>query len=589
MKKIYIIVAVMLLSITSYGQTPIITGIMDGDCDQGRPKVLEIYADGAVDFSAYSLEKQVNAHTDWEATYDLSALGTVTDAFVYLYDEHPDFTGIFAANFPSASNTYDLSDSQVLEFNGDDRVRIINTSSGTTIDQYGESGVDGTDTLWEYKDGYGKRNSGTSANGGGFVATNWLNGNGLFNGEGTCQSGITFESIFVIGTFTPGSSSDPSLVITSPINAVTLNPEAAVTMDVTFVVQNFNVANGSGDGHITYKVDSAAPIAIYDTNPINITSIGTGAHNIIMELVDNSGNPLSPPVSTSTGFIIESYNDVGNLEALRSGIVGQYYRVTGEVLVTFSQDYRGQKWVQDDSAGIKIDDNDHLIATTYNVGDGIVDLRGKLGSYHDLLQLIPTADPGLNSSGHTITPEPVSLADIAANIGIYESTLVLVTAATIADYDDGGSGDADGTFQTGKIYPLTDASTTGVLRTNFYDADYIGSALPSTARNYACIVDSYDGDVRVTPRSLDDIIGVNSLDAIIGFSLYPNPVTNGILTINTRDSLSKSVKIFDVLGKQVLSLTTSKSTVDVASLKRGIYIIKVEEAGKIATRKLMIK
>jgi hypothetical protein len=589
MKKLYIIVTVMLLSLSSFGQTPIITGIMDGDCDQGRPKVLEIYADGTVDFSLYSLEKQVNAHTDWEGTYDMTPLGTITDSFIYLYDDHADFPGVFAANFPSASNTFDLSALSILEFNGDDRVRIINTSSGATVDQYGVTDVDGTGEDWEYKDGYGKRNSGTSANAGAFVSANWTINNGGFDGQGSCVSGTLFETIFGIGTFTPGSGTNPSLVITSPTEGATLNPEASVSMDVTFVVQNFDVANGTGDGHIHYTIDGGDTVMKYDTDPITITGLSSGAHNVYMELVDNSHNPLSPAVNTTVNFSIAAYTDVADLAALRAGTEGEYYRVTGEVIGTYAQNYRHQKWCQDATAGIKIDDNSEVITTVYNEGDGLVNLRGKLTSFHGLLQLVPTADPGKNSSGNTVTPVAVSLSVLAANVGDYESELVLITAATIADWDDGGSGDADGTFQTGKEYPLTDASTTGVLRTNFYDADYIGATLPAGSRDYTCIVASFDGNVNVTPRDGSDILGIQKLDAIKGFALYPNPVVNGTLHITTSSNLLKDIEIFNILGKQVLTNSTTKTSINVSSLQRGVYIIKVIEAGKTATRKLMIE
>jgi hypothetical protein len=59
---------VALLSFSVFGQTPIITMISDGDCTGGTPKVVEIYAQGAVDFTLYSLELQSNANTTWGGT-----------------------------------------------------------------------------------------------------------------------------------------------------------------------------------------------------------------------------------------------------------------------------------------------------------------------------------------------------------------------------------------------------------------------------------------------------------------------------------------------------------------------------------------
>jgi len=81
---------------------------------------------------------------------------------------------------------------------------------------------------------------------------------------------------------------------------------------------------------------------------------------------------------------------------------------------------------------------------------------------------------------------------------------------------------------------------------------------------------------------------VNQND-IAGLSIYPNPVSNGTLYINTDANDERNVAIFDVLGKQVINVTTSSSAINVSNLNGGVYIVKVTENGKTATRKLVIK
>ena len=78
MKKIYTLLCFVTLSCFAQSQVPIITMISDGDCSGGTPKVVEIYAQGTVDFSLYSLELQTNANTTWGSTDNLGSLGTVT-------------------------------------------------------------------------------------------------------------------------------------------------------------------------------------------------------------------------------------------------------------------------------------------------------------------------------------------------------------------------------------------------------------------------------------------------------------------------------------------------------------------------------
>ncbi len=75
---------------------------------------------------------------------------------------------------------------------------------------------------------------------------------------------------------------------------------------------------------------------------------------------------------------------------------------------------------------------------------------------------------------------------------------------------------------------------------------------------------------------------------ISGLKMYPNPVTGSVLNITSDANGSKTVAIYDVLGKQVVN-TVTNSTVNVANLTAGVYIVKINENGKTATRKLVVK
>lgn len=84
----------------------------------------------------------------------------------------------------------------------------------------------------------------------------------------------------------------------------------------------------------------------------------------------------------------------------------------------------------------------------------------------------------------------------------------------------------------------------------------------------------------------DDLSTKNN--QIQGLKVYPNPVTNGTFYINTNADSTKEVVVYDVLGKQVVK-TTTNNAVNVSNLKGGVYIVKITEEGKTATRKLVIK
>ena len=80
-----------------------------------------------------------------------------------------------------------------------------------------------------------------------------------------------------------------------------------------------------------------------------------------------------------------------------------------------------------------------------------------------------------------------------------------------------------------------------------------------------------------------------SQNNIAGLKMYPNPVANGTLFIETAANAEKTVSVCDVLGKQVLNTTTADNAINVSSLHAGVYIVKITENGNTASRKLVIK
>lgn len=76
---------------------------------------------------------------------------------------------------------------------------------------------------------------------------------------------------------------------------------------------------------------------------------------------------------------------------------------------------------------------------------------------------------------------------------------------------------------------------------------------------------------------------------INGLTMYPNPVSGGTLNFTSAANAAMSVQIFDLLGKEVLKSNVVNNTVNVAKLTAGVYVVKITEEGKTATRKLVIK
>jgi hypothetical protein len=88
----------------------------------------------------------------------------------------------------------------------------------------------------------------------------------------------------------------------------------------------------------------------------------------------------------------------------------------------------------------------------------------------------------------------------------------------------------------------------------------------------------------VTPANLS----VNSFGNISGLKVYPNPAKN-VLNITSDNFETKNVEIYNVLGAKVLTTKVTNTPVNIASLTKGVYVVKVTENGKTATRKLVIE
>lgn len=91
---------------------------------------------------------------------------------------------------------------------------------------------------------------------------------------------------------------------------------------------------------------------------------------------------------------------------------------------------------------------------------------------------------------------------------------------------------------------------------------------------------------------VDDIIISNGVlstnqNTKMGLIVYPNPVNNGLLNIQTTNNSVKDVVVYDLLGKQVLTTSTS-NTVNVSSLNSGIYTMKITEEDNTGIMKIVI-
>jgi hypothetical protein len=191
---------------------------------------------------------------------------------------------------------------------------------------------------------------------------------------------------------------------------------------------------------------------------------------------------------------------VTTLAALRAGVPGHLYHYTGEAFLTFQQTFRNQKYVQDATAGILIDDNVGLVSSDFEIGDGITNLWGQVAEYGGMMQFTPTQGPGdLVSSGNYPQPLVITLSELTNNFSTYDARLVRVNGVT---FDDAGA-----TFTNGAVYHLTGpAASEGDFRTTFYDVDYIDTTIPAVPVDIIGLPNARAEGNYITARSSADLI-----------------------------------------------------------------------------------
>lgn len=77
---------------------------------------------------------------------------------------------------------------------------------------------------------------------------------------------------------------------------------------------------------------------------------------------------------------------------------------------------------------------------------------------------------------------------------------------------------------------------------------------------------------------------------IDGLNIYPNPISDGRVYIDTKLNNTKDISLYNVLGKKILSTTiTGRELILPYNISPGIYIISIKEKEATATRKIVIK
>lgn len=562
MKKLYFLCLTLLVAALSFGQDLVITAAFDGPLTGGVPKGIELYViNDIADLSVYGIGSANNGDGSDGEEFTFPADALTAGTYLLVGSEDVEFPNWFGS-------APDYNAGTAMGINGDDAVELY--QNGTVIDTFGDINVDGNGEPWEYLDGWAYRVDGTGPDGSTFILGSWF-----FSGANALDnetSNASAANPIPVGTYTTVANTDPTISITSPSNGSDLAP------GTTSVNVEFTTTNLVGGESVDITVNGSTTNNV--TSPFPVTTVDGQTYDVTVELV-NGGLIDSDMVS----FSVLSSNTVANIAELRAGTIGEVYTLTGEAFLTYQQDFRNQKYIEDSSGAILIDDSSGTISTTYAIGDGITGISGTLSEFGGTFQFVPAADAGTSSTGNTLTPQTVTLDMLTANPEQYESELVEVIAVTMDN-------SVEATFSTGTVYGLTQGQDAFNFRTSFFSADYIGFNVPVTTTDIVGIINERADGYYLTARDADDfsaeLLSVDGLDAN-AFSVYPNPTSTGFVNIVGINDTAISVSVYDILGKRVINELLTNNRINVSALNAGLYIVKISQNDASITKKLVIK
>ena len=101
---------------------------------------------------------------------------------------------------------------------------------------------------------------------------------------------------------------------------------------------------------------------------------------------------------------------------------------------------------------------------------------------------------------------------------------------------------------------------------------------------------NYEVFTTPTPNATNNTtLNINDLNILEHIIVYPNPVSNGVININSYSENGIEVTLFNLLGNQLNIKLNHNNTINVSSLRTGQYFLKITQNNKTSIKKILIK
>lgn len=380
---------------------------------------------------------------------------------------------------------------------------------------------------------------------------------------------------------------EPTLMVAETVNMEAIlgdTTEESINVRGLYLTEDVKIAcEGSN-----FYTDSASlsMASVMSTNGADFKVFYKGAATVDSTTLTLTSGELSQTIKVYARAIERT--EVANLAALYDYYEDldkeETFRVTGEIVVTHTDAFNTRIWAQDadmtDGASILIFRAEDYGFENIKAGDVIEGLTGTMEVYNNLLEFLPTETLTVSESGRALHVDTLSFAEIEANILDYQSALVCVEDVVFAA--------PDSVFATGTNYNLVQESDTLVFRTDYYNADYIETAMPTGNLNITGILTQYFENAQITARNLADIVSVptaNEARETIASRLYPNP-TSGMFYLDIeRDA---RVDIFSANGALVESSKLTAGLHEMNLDHKGIYFIRISNGKAVTVKRVIV-
>ena len=550
----------LIISNFSFGQNVSITKIIESDCSSPFLKSVELYVSGTVNFNTDVQLNYMQNGSPWSETQiDISNLGTVTDAFVYIVRD----LELMQAEFPTtdfnASNTVVVSTST----NGNDGYQIV--LNGTVVSQFGQTETDADDdTIWEHDDSVVTRKSDIPDNGL-WDSTHWVySGKNSLDGETLCNGGNGLEAYFdaLGGDFplayaessgngiglAPNTTGSFNFVPQSPLNRPALEvfyhiPDGDIsTMPI---LMSFHGSSRDGDNHRDYWIDMANENGFMVFAPEFTTANypGLGDNYIMSNIFDDGDNPSTETFNSPNEWTCSILDPL--FEYIKTNVSGTQTNYSA--------------WGH--SAGAQF--------------------------LHRLLMYLPDSKINVaicsNAGWYTVPENTVSYPYGTANSELSDEAIVSFFAQKLIVH----LGENDTTPSTSNGGPRSNTTVNNQQGFTRFDR---GEYFYNTASDIASdLTVPFNWELHTVPnvghnpqlmandalQYLTPYLLSTQEQELTSFALYPNPTENAIVTIATAGQKITNIEIFDITGKRVMHHMKTENTLDISNFNSGVYIIKI--------------